>query len=184
MNSIQDRFPKREELLSVLSFTALVVFGRMLYVFSWKVPSWINYLNVGEILSELSYALTVSLFETLFYVAVLALIAFALPSRWLRDAFAIRGIWGIAVWLGSWIVYFSRMASLGMELGFSVLNYLYPWLAVTLVLMLVAALLATHIRFMTRAALWLADRTLVFLYLVTPASLIGLIVVLVRNSTR
>ena len=179
--TLMKRFPARDELLSVLSFIAFLVYGRMLFVFAWKLPSWLNYLTLGEIFSILSYSLAVALFESAGYVFFFALICSFLPERWFRDGFVARSAWSVMIWLGSWWIYFISLAGSGIEGGLSVLSNLYLWLAVTVALALAAVFLSARVRWMRAAATWLADQTIIFLFLLIPASLIGLVVVIIRN---
>jgi hypothetical protein len=50
-----------------------------------------------------------------------------------------------------------------------------------LALAVLTAFLAGRVRFLANAAAWFADRVTVFLFLFIPASLISIVVVLVRN---
>jgi len=175
------RFPIFTDILQVYSFTAFFVYGRMLYVFAWKIPSFILNLILGEILSILAYALAIALLETTMIASVVTVIAAILPAKWLRAEFITRGVWLITVWFISWIIYFSRVKSLGFTLGLEMANYVYPWIYVTLTLAALAAFLSTRIRFMRTFATWFADRTQIFLFIFIPASLVGAIVMLIRT---
>ena len=108
-------------------------------------------------------------------------IAGILPSKWLRDDFIARGAWALLVWVISWTIYFVRVQLLGLELGLTMADYVYPWIFVTLALAALASFLSSRIRFMRTFATWLADRTLIFLFIFIPASLIGAIAVIIRN---
>jgi hypothetical protein len=175
------RLPAFNDILQVFALTAFLVYGRLLYVFAWKLPSWLKNLHGDEILSILSYSLANALLESLALTLLLSLLAFLLPARWFRDDFIVRGAWAATIWLVSWMIYFARMKSLGLELGLTMADYVYPWILVTLALAALAAFLSTRLRFMRAPVAWLADRTLIFLFLFIPASLLGAIVMLVRN---
>ena len=181
LSNLQKRFPARSDLLLTLAFTAFLVYGRMLFVYAWKLPSWLNYLALGEIFSILSYALVIALLESAGYVLFFALISALLPERWFRDGFVARSAWGVAIWIGSWWIYFTRLAGMGIEGGLTALSDLYLWLAVTVAMVIVAVAVSARIRWMRTAATWLADQSLIFLFLLIPAALIGLAVVIIRN---
>ena len=171
------RIPPFNDILLVSAFTALLVYGRMLYIFTWKLPSWLKFLTVGEMLSVLSYSLSFVLLETAGIVLVLVLISFLLPQAWFRDVFVIRSVWMVAIWLVSLMVFFERLSELGLDL----LVVLYLWTGITLAVALAVAFLATRVRFMRSLATWIADRAVIFLFIFVPASLIGTIVVAARN---
>ncbi len=172
-----NRFPKITDIIPVFAFTAFLVYGRMLYTFVWKLPSWLKFLTVGEILSNLSYALMHSMLETLGIVLFLLAVSFVLPSAWFRDVFVPRGVWTLSVWFVSWAIYFSRLSKVGSDF----IAYLYLWTAITVVIALFAAFVAARTRWMRSAALWFADRAVIFLFIFIPASFVGALVVAVRN---
>ena len=178
---LRNRFPTRGDLFSALAFTSFLVYGRMLFVFVWKVPSWLMFLTMDKILSILCYGLVVAFLESVGYVLFLALVCSVLPPRWFRQDFVLRSVWMITIWLVSWNLFFIRMFSLGLDGGLQVLAYIYPWLIATLMLVVLFYFLSIRIRALKSTALWLADRTLIYLFLLLPASLLGLLVVLVRN---
>jgi hypothetical protein len=175
------RFPSPGEMIQAFAFIAFLVVGRLLYIFAWKLPSWLMYLTVGEIFSVLSYSLFFAMLECLELTLILLAICFALPAKWFKDAFVVRSVWLMTVWLVSLMIYFARMSALGLELGLTVVEYLYPWTFVTLGIAALAAFASSRVRFMRTAALWFADRTIIFLFVFVPAALVGLIVVLFRN---
>jgi len=179
--TLRNRLPAWADLFSVLAFTSFLVYGRMLFVYVWKVPSWLMFLTMDRILSILCYGLAFSLLESVGYVLFLALVCFILPAQWFKQDFVVRSVWVMTIWLVSWNIFFMRMSSLGLDGGLQVLSILYPWLIVTILLAVVFYFISPRIRVLKNMALWLADRTLIFLFLLVPASLIGLVVVLVRN---
>ncbi|MBV6396487.1 MAG: hypothetical protein HFACDABA_02085 [Anaerolineales bacterium] len=174
------RFPPWTEIVSVFSFVSLLVYGRMFFVFAQKLPSWLMYLSLGRIASILSYALAGALFESLGYALLLALACALLPARWFRNEFIARSLWGFTTWMASLNLFFNRLSANGLESGLQELDLLPAWLAVTTLLVL-AAFVFARAGLLKRVALWFADRSLVFLYIFLPASLLGLLAVAVRN---
>ena len=175
------RFPSPGEIIQAFAFIAFLVYGRILYFFAWKLPSWLVNLKLGEIFSVLSYSLVFAFLECLGLTLILLAICFVLPSKWFRNEFVARSTWLIIVWLVSIMIYFARMSSLGTDLGLTVVDYMYPWIIVTLGIAALAGFASTRIRVMRTAALWFADRAIIFLFIFLPASLIGLIVMVFRN---
>jgi hypothetical protein len=173
------RFPPFKDVLPVFAFVAFLVYGRLIYIYAWKLPSWLMFLMPGEMLSILSYALAFALLESIGITLFLLSISFILPSKWFRDVFIVRSVWLTAAWLVSLMLYFQRLSGLG--LGLTILVYFYTWIAVTIGIAILASFVAGRVRFIRTVTLWFAEQTIIFLFLLMPASLIGLIVVAARN---
>jgi hypothetical protein len=173
---LSTRLPAINDVVLVLALTAFVVYGRSIYIFIWKLPSWLKLLTVGEMLIVLSYSFVFSLMETIGIVLVLLIISFILPATWYRNAFTVRSVWVVLVCLGSLLVLFGLFGMLSRDLVIT----LPLWSAITVGLAGLAVFAAPRLRFMGTAALWLSDRTIVFLYLFIPASAVGLIVAAIR----
>lgn len=181
ITSAQNRLPAGGELISVFSFIAFLVYGRMLFVFAWKLPSWLMFLTGKEILAILSYSVFVSLLESAGYGLVFSLVAFLLPGKWFRDQFVTRSVWALSVWFLSLLIYFTRLSN--SKIADTLLSQptLFAWLAVTLTVVILIVFLAGRMSFMRKAALWFAEQSIVFLFLLVPASLAGMVVVIIRN---
>ena len=171
------RLPKWEAILPVFAVTAFLIYGRSIYVFVFKLSSWLTFLTVGEILSTLAYGLVLNLLESLFLLLCFLAVAFILPGRWLRDVFVPSGTWFFLVGILSVLLYFRQYASIGPDY----LSALPLWLLISLGLAVIMAFLGGRIRILSSAAAWLADRLMVFLYIFVPASLVSMVIVLIRN---
>lgn len=170
------RIPAINDVVLVFAFTAFLVYGRTIYVFIWKLPSWLKLLTVGEILIVLSYSFVLSLFETTAIVFALLVIGFILPAAWFRNSFVARGVWVVFVCLVSLMILFGFFGILFPNIA----QILPRWSAITVGLALLAAFTAPRLRFMRAAALGISDRTIIFLYLFIPASVVGLITTAIR----
>ncbi len=177
MQSILHRFPKFSKILPVFAVIAFFAYGRTLYTFAFKLPSWLLFQTLGDVLSNLAYGLAYNLFESLAILSVLLAIAFLLPARFFKDIFVECGTWTAVFVLGSILVYFKYYSSVGPDF----LAYIYTWTGATLLLAALVAYLGGRILFLKKIALWFSDRVVVFLFLLVPASLISLVIVIVRN---
>jgi hypothetical protein len=181
LTSLRSRFPAWGEIVSVFAFISLLVYGRMLYVFVWKTPSWLYYLTTGEIFSILSYSLVVSFFESAGYTALLAMIGFLLPERWFRREFITRSAWGMTGWLAVLVLYFHGLSNPGFGGGMFRPNTMAPWALVALIAGILFAIFSPLVRPMKTSAMWIADQAIIFLYIFLPTSLIGAVVATLRN---
>lgn len=180
MPTLLKRFPPRADLIAFFSFAAFLVYVRMLFFFAWKLPSWLYILTANEILSTLAYSLAFSFLESLGYTALFAIICFLLPISWFKARFVPRAVWAMTVWMISWSLFFSPIEG-WKQGGVEMAGSLFIWLVVTLLLAGFAAFAGARFPVLTRSGEWLADSTLVFLFLLVPASLISLIVIIIRN---
>jgi hypothetical protein len=177
MEKIKSRLPAIDAIPPVLAVISFLVYGWTLVVFLWQVPSWILFLTPGEILVVLAYSMTSSLLESLAVAGILLFVCMLLPSRWLRDVFVTRGTLAVVFGLGSIMLYMYRFSLV----GYSYIDHLVPWSLAGLGLTLLLTFISPRIRPIVRAAAWISDRMIVFLFLFIPISLVSLLVVLYRN---
>ena len=143
MQSILHRFPKFSKILPVFAVVEFFAYGRTLYTFAFKLPSWLLFQTLGEALSNLAYGLAYNLFESLAILLVLVIIAFLLPARFFKDVFVERGTWLTVFLLGSILVYFKYYSSIGPDF----LAHIYIWAGVTLLLAVPVSYLGGRILF-------------------------------------
>jgi hypothetical protein len=174
---LSNRIPAGNDILLLFAFTAFLIYGRTLFIFVWKLPSWLKLLTVNEMLPILSYSFSFNLLETAGVVLALLVIGFILPPAWFRNSFVVRGVWTVFVILVSLMILLGFLNVLMVNIS----NVLVWWTGATVVLAVLAAFAAPRLRLMRSAALWFAEQTIIFLFLLMPASLIGLIVVAARN---
>jgi hypothetical protein len=171
------RLPKLQDILPVFAVISTIFFGWSIFVFLQKLPSWLYYLNVGEILTILAYTFTNDLLESLLWLGVLLLLTALLPASLIRDRFAERGSSVGLICLGS-LVFFIKLHA---ERGASLMRYGVLWLVVTLLLAGLLVYLSSRYRMLSDAILSFTDRLTVFLFLFVPLGILSSLVVLLRN---
>lgn len=87
MDTFRKRLPSRAELWTVLVVTIFVTHIWGVIQFLNRVPALILRLTTGEILAVAAYNHFFLLLESLSVVGLLAILAFILPQRWLRNQF-------------------------------------------------------------------------------------------------
>ncbi len=145
--------------------------------FLWKLPSWLYFLNVNEIVITLAYSLVTNLLESLAVLCAPIALSVILPKRWFYDLFVARGA-SLAI-LGLGYMMFLAFQFPTNESYPSLA--LKPW-AVALVFGLLMFLIYVVGRtsFLRKVVEALADRATIFLYVSIPLSLISLLVVMTR----
>lgn len=179
MSSLLGRLPRRAQVIPVYGVIAIVIYTWTLMRFFWKLPSWLYFLNGGEIVASLAYLLVINFLESLAFLCGPLLLALVLPKSWFREVFVARGT-GLA------------LAGLGgmMLLAEQFNNFNdYPTLAlplwpVLLALGVIAALvyLCGRVALLRRLLEAVADRVSIFAYVLTPLSLLALALVAVRSA--
>lgn len=174
---LKSHLPSRDAVIPVFAVIAFLVYGWTMVVFLWKLPSWILFLTLDEILAVFAYSMVSALLESLAALAILLLACLILPSRWLQDVFVTRGTTAALFGLGSMMLYMYRFAIVGDDLLLS----LPLWSLAGLLLTLLTAFLSPRLRVWVHAAAWFSDRLTIFLYLFLPLSLVSLLIVIYRN---
>lgn len=174
---LKNRFPSFASLVPVYSVMVVMLYGWTLVAFIWKLPSWLNYLTMGEMLVILAYSFFANLLESLSVLGLLLLICAILPPSFLLDNFAVRGTVIVLTLLGSGMFFLARYVTVGQSIGL-----IWPiWLATTLAILSACLALAQKVKAVRAAVFWLADQLTVFLYIFLPLSILSAAVVLFRN---
>ena len=169
---ILNRIPSLQAISGIFGLISLLVYGWSMYWFVWYFPSWISYLTIGEILTTFYYTMAVNFAESLAVLLFLLLVCIILPSNWMRDEFQFKG--------GMMVLYF---LSFGMTLlgNFIPLEQLARRLIFAIVLFFPVLIILKKVRILQTILTALVDRSVVFLYLTLPISVIALIVIVFRN---
>lgn len=174
------RLPELRDILQVYAVIAVMFSGWTILAFLWKLPAWLLLLNLGEILTIFAYAMTANLLETLAVLFTLLLLCFFLPSRFLREDFAVRGsILAIGL-IGSLMAFVGVHLQTGIKNG--PLLFAGPLLAIFLtmgVLWLVSS--SRHGSPLRSGVLWISDRLTVFLVILLPLFVVLSAYVFYRN---
>ena len=174
------RLPHVNEIISIFAVISAMTYGWTLLAFLWKLPSWLDYLTYGEILTVYSYSLLTNFMESIFVLALILLLCVILPARFVRDVFTLRGtIFAISL-LGTMMFVLSFYTDDNPAL----MESLPAWLVILVLsslFMVLLDMLSRNVRSVASALLWLSDRLTIFLYVNLPLSLLALIVVTIRN---
>jgi hypothetical protein len=178
MDRFRQRIPSRAQLAAVLAVIVLILYTWTILWFFWKLPSWLYYLNAGEILNVLSYSLAVNLVESLVVLAVPVLLAVLLPKKWFSDVFVARGAALAMAGLGV-LIYVAYHFPMKDVFPVSLLTPLFIAPALALIVLLV--FLAGRVLLLRRGIEFLADRGTIFLYILIPLSLVSAFTILIRE---
>jgi len=171
-----NRFPKVAQIAPVYALTVLLVYGWTILWFFWKLPSWLFFMTIGEILGVVAYAMSMNLLESLCVVLIPVLLSVALPQKWFYDKFVARGAALVLLLLG-----YSMFFTTQFQVIDGYPKSLLLWSVLALFVIALLVYLVGKIPIVCKILEVVSDRAIVFLYLFIPISLVSFLVVIFRN---
>ena len=178
LQTLQRRIPDRRGIVTVYAVAMSLVYTWTVFASFWKLPSWLFFLNTGEIVSIYAYAFLVNFLESILLLFVALLPGIALPRRWWTDALISRGFVLILVILGSAELHLTLFRTPDTRELF--VNSQPAWWIVTLLIAIVLTWVAGRATSVRKALENMADRFIIFLYIYLPLTAFALLIVLVR----
>jgi hypothetical protein len=173
---IKSRIPSFRQILAVYGLIALIVFDWTLIRFYWKLPSWMFFLNLGEIATIFVYSMATNLIESLIVLCLPMLLTIILPKRWFGDLFVSMSSALAIAGLGYTMYVAFKIG--GLWTYPSALVRSFP---IAAILIVVFVFLAGRIPILRKALEILADRASIFSYIFFSIGAISLMVVIIRN---
>ena len=175
---LRSKIPDTGEIAQVFAVACLMIYGWTLYGFLDRLPSWLYYLNAGEILSNYSYAAVFNFLEALLFLLGILLLNFLLPRKFFMDRFVARGSLFAVLGLG-YLIYLA--VAVGQSKAFQFPADLFRLAPFVLLGLLLFAVLVARVDAVRRIAENFADRALIFLYILLPLSALGILLFLFNN---
>ena len=174
---MRKRLPEFQSILQVYAVIAVMFAGWTVPAFLWKLSAWLLLLNLGEIFTLFSYAMAANFLESLVVLLLLLVLCVALPARFLRDDFIVRGTVLAIGLIGSLMAFVTSHRQFGIGSGLLLLS------APLAVLALMAFLLhrSSTSHWLRTIATWLSDRVVVFLFMLIPLFTVASVYVIFRN---
>ncbi len=176
--------PGWQEIFPVFSLIIFIVFTWTIYRMAWELQSWLYSNTLPQILILAAYVLAFALIESLVVMAFVLLFGLILPNMVFRDHFVAQGsimvaiLTLIALVLQHYPDAFTLLAPISLLL---IPLALVAWL---IILLVGSAYFLERKRSIITRIQNLTDRLTVFSYIYIPLSLVGLLVVIIRNTIR
>lgn len=175
--AIFKRIPAWGQIAPVYAVIVLMVYTWTSLWFFWKLPSWLFFLNTGEIAIAYAYSLATNLMESLAVLCGPLILSMVLPKEWFFDRFVARGATLALAGLG-YMMYVAFQFKTNADYPSLTLK---PWtLALAVVAILFIVYLAGRLNLFGKIIEIIADRAIIFLYISLPFSLISLVIILIR----
>lgn len=176
---LSGRLPVKTSLYNVYALIVTLVFSWTLLASFWKLPSWLFYLNLGQVASVYAYALTFDFIESVLLLTGFILFSLVLPAACWREKFISRSAMLLIVGMASVILSAFQFRDPDVYQQFVAVNGI--WWLVTMGIALPLVWLAGRVRWLGRALEVIADRCIIFLFIYMPLTILSIAVVLVRN---
>ena len=178
LSALQARIPEKRNIVTVFAVAMFLVYTWTLFTSFWKLPSWLFFLQVGEILSIYAYAFVVNFIESILLLLIALLPAILLPRGWWTDRFIPRGIALILIILGSVTLHMSLYRT--PDTRAALINGQFIWWVGTILLAVLLTWIAGSVKWLRSALENMADRFVVFLYIYLPLTVVALLTVVAR----
>lgn len=174
---MREKVPALGEIAGVFAAASFIVYSWTMYESFWKVPSWLFFLEWGEIVSLYSYAFLVNFLESVALLGFALTFSVILPRSWWKDAFVARGAALTVVVVASAQLHLSRYPAFDRD---AFLEGQLVWWFHTLWIAALLVWAAGRIRWVRNLLESIADRLTVFLYVFLPLTAVGAVIVAVR----
>jgi hypothetical protein len=174
--AIFKRFPPLAQVASVYSFIVLVIYTWTILWFFWRLPGWLYFLTIGEVLMVFAYSMMTNLFESLLILCLPLGLSLVLPRKWFSDVFTARSIVVVAITL-AYTVYILNQFGSRDDYPNNVIRLIPAVLLFSVALAFFIGKSGT----LVKAIDFFAERTIVFLYIAIPVSLVSLLIVAART---
>ena len=175
-----ERMPDRKNILAVYAVIVTLVYSWTLFTSFYKLPSWLFYLSLGQILSVYAYSFSVNLVESIIALTGILLLEFTIFLVLKnKEEFQSRSIILTTVLLGT------SMLRLALFQSYEDINAFLSgevlWWVIAVPSGLILAVFAPKIKLVRTILESFAERATVFVYIYIPLSLISIIVIIVRG---
>ena len=158
--------------MPVYGIIVLMVYGWTMISFFWELPSWHNFLTFDELLKVLTYSILVNFLESLVVLCLPVLLSIILPKKWFYDSFISRGALTVILGLG-YLMYFIQSFDVRIDYP----NLLVKATPLIFLVILLIAYIIDRVALVRKIMESFADRTIVFIYISLPLSILSLCVV-------
>lgn len=176
--AIFKRLPKLEQVAPVYAVIVLMIYTWTIMWFFWKLPSWLFFMNIGEILLTFLYSLATNFLESLVVLIAPVGLCFVLPRTWFYDRFVARGSALVLAGLGYMMYLAFQFQSKNDYPSYSLKAWAVALAAAALVLIV---FLAGRFAVSRKVLEVIADRATIFLYVTVPLSILSVLVVLFHS---
>ena len=150
----------------------MLVYGWTIYGAAWYLKSWLGFFTWWDILGIFAYSFIVDFLESIAVLGVVIILGMIFPENWLRGDFIV---------VGGFVVLYSLVFNMFLLYNFIPLPQLGQSVVVALLLFFAGQYVIRRFHLARKVIRALADRSIIFLYLSIPVTIVGLFIVFLRN---
>ena len=167
------RFPKGSHIAGVYAIIIVMIYSWTIIWFFWKLPSWLHFMQIPEILAVLSVSMVTDFLESVIVLFLTILLAMVLPKSWFSDVFIIRGTSLVLLTLGYLMFFAFQFPEESYPKQLILLSPLF------FIVFFFLVYLSTKVSFIGKVIESLAGQAVIFLYIYIPISILSVVIWLV-----
>jgi len=175
--AIFNHLPSFRQITPVYAVCVIMIYTWTTLWFFWSLPSWLFYLNLGEVIVLYAYISVINLLESLLVLCVPLGLSVVLPQKWFRDSFVSRGASLVILGLG-YAMFLALQLRTSEAYPGALLKVWSIALAVGAIFLLV--FMAGKTPLVKKVIEVIAQQATILLFVYLPISLISLFIVLPR----
>jgi hypothetical protein len=176
--NLRSKIPGASQLAQVFAVISILTYGWTTYRLLEKLPSWLFYLRINEIVANYSYTVVVDFLETLLFLSLVLVINLLLPRKFFMEKFVARGSL-LAVFSLGYLIYLA--SAIGRSKSSQFPAELFQWTSLVFLMIVLLAILLPFLKPVQKVADEFADRSTVFLYIILPVTSLGILIFLFIN---
>ena len=147
----------------------------------FQVPSLLFYMRVWDVLIIISYVLMFALIESVIVLGLLLAFSLVFPAKYFKDNFVAQGS-TVVLMISMGAFALQRKMKIMYRLdGWELILYPFVILAAIVFVIFATSYIYDRVKILPRIINTVAERMIVFVILYVPLSILGLLVVFVRN---
>jgi len=170
------KIPNGPDLFSVFSVSAFCVYGWMIFLFIYILPTWSLYVPVSEIIAYFAYSAVGAGIDTILLTLISLGVIIFQPITPTRERFVLRATMTPLLLFGAMTVVQLALTIDKSNVRLFALREIF-WIVVPLVHLI----LARRNEFVKREIAWFYDSVVIFGFLFSALFVLGLVAVIARN---
>ena len=169
-------FPRKNEIFLAFGMAIFLISAWEIRAFFYKVPSFLLYMNVGQIAAVFAYMMAFAFIESLLVLCLTFIPAVILPAAWFNDGFATKASSAILVAAVSSVLYQNYLPS-----SYPGTATIGLWLFLTLLSICAVNLLIHFVKPIAKGFSFFLEQLSIMIYIFAPIGVISIFVVIIRN---
>jgi hypothetical protein len=181
MSKLRAFLPSIQQVKQLYALQVFLVYSWVILLFFYDLPRWMNFLSQNEISVVFAYAMVFALLDSLAFFLILFLPSLLLYKALLEEKF--ESVIGTVAIIGyGWVIFLRFMYQRELVRQSMWMSESFPfWVLLAISSTILFGVVVYRSGALRKAMSFICERAQVFLLLYLPLSIIGVIVVAIRN---